>query len=68
MSNQLHATKLSNGRLQLWVISPAFFTILPESPGAGWNTVQPTPSRQIGSNPLVWSAWTEEDGTFFGPL
>jgi hypothetical protein len=43
MSNLLHATKLSNGRLQLWVTTPFFQIILPESPGADWKYVQPFP-------------------------
>jgi hypothetical protein len=43
MSFKLHATKLSNGHLQLWALGPGFFTILPESPNASWNFFHPSP-------------------------
>jgi hypothetical protein len=54
MSNLLHATKLSNGRLQLWALSPAFYTMFPDSPGADWNFFQPpTPGVSSGTQNLA---------------
>jgi hypothetical protein len=47
-----------DGTCQLWMLIPHALA----------SPARVITSRQIGSNPLVWSAWTDEGSTFFGPL